>query len=87
MKSFIVPLAEIMDTELSTLAGSYKYQVFGSHTCAIEGHTGLSHFASSNNSFHVAGGILAVLGENLTITNLTKNFAVVKGTIKSVEVR
>ncbi|MDE7454696.1 MAG: YabP/YqfC family sporulation protein [Clostridia bacterium] len=84
--SFNENMAQICGLELSTLAGSFKYSVFGQHACVIEGHTGIATYTETQVSFNVRKKLLTVTGNNLQICRLNKNFAVVTGDICKVEV-
>lgn len=84
--SFNESIAQICGLELATLAGNYKYSVFGGTTAVIEGHKGIAGYLSDEVSFNLHGGFLRVQGENLTVKCLSKNFAVVSGKIINVEV-
>ena len=85
--SFSQCIADICGLELATLVGNYKYSVFGSHTAVIEGHKGIAEYSTETVSFTVKKGILRVMGRDLHIKCLEKQFAVVVGTIISVEVK
>lgn len=84
--SFNDNIAQICGLELSTLAGSYKYSVFGGTTAVIEGHKGIAAYTDTEVAFLLGGKLLKVVGERLNIKRLCKNFAVVVGRIDNVEV-
>ena len=84
--SFNDNIAQICGLELSTLAGSYKYSVFGGTTAVIEGHKGIATYTDTEVTFNLGSKLLKVIGNNLTIKRLCKNFAVVAGRIDNVEV-
>ena len=84
--SFLQCVADICGLELATLLNDCKYSVFGNHTVAVEGHKGIVDYRSDNVSFAVKKSVLRIGGEDLRIKYLEKNFAVVTGRIKSVEV-
>ena len=79
-------VADICGLELATLLGSYKYSVFGGHTVVVEGHKGISDYNSDGISFALGKAHLKIVGSNLRIQRLEKQFAVVVGKIISVEV-
>lgn len=85
--SFNESIAQICGLELATLAGSYKYSVFGGTTAVIEGHKGILNYLQSEVSFYLSDGVISVMGENLKIKCLSKNFAVVVGRVDRVEVK
>ena len=84
--SFNDNIAQICGLELSTLAGSYKYSVFGGTTAVIEGHKGIATYTDTEVAFSLGDKLLKVVGERLSIKRLCKNFAVVVGRIDNVEV-
>lgn len=84
--SFTQCIADICGLEMSTLAGSYKYAVFGGHTAVVEGHKGISSFGSERITFALRGAELQVCGKELHIRRLDGNFAVIVGKIDSVGV-
>lgn len=84
--SFSKCIADICGLELATLAGNYKYSVFGGHTVVIEGHKGIAEYSETQVSFLLGKSKLTVLGEKLSITCLERNFAVISGKIISVGV-
>lgn len=79
-------VADICGLELATLLGSYKYSVFGGHTVVVEGHKGIADYAKEGVSFALPKAQLKIVGSNLRIKCLEKQFAVVVGNIQSVEV-
>ncbi|MCM1043464.1 MAG: YabP/YqfC family sporulation protein [Corallococcus sp.] len=85
MKSFEKSIADVCGLEISALAHSYKYSVFGGHTAVIEGHGGLIAYTEEQIVFKVGKSKLAVNGDVLFICQLNKDSAVVRGEIHSVE--
>ena len=79
-------VADICGLELATLIGSYKYSVFGGHTVVLEGHKGIADYTSDCISFSLGKALLKIVGSNLHIKCLEKQFAVIVGKILSVEV-
>ena len=79
-------VADICGLELATLIGSYKYSVFGGHTVVLEGHKGIADYNSDCISFSLGKSQLKIVGSNLRIKCLEKQFAVVSGKIVGVEV-
>ena len=79
-------VADICGLELATLLGSYKYSVFGGHTAVVEGHKGIAAYDSNSISFALGKAQLKIVGSDLRIQRLEKQFAVVVGKIASVEV-
>ena len=79
-------VADICGLELATLIGSYKYSVFGGHTVVLEGHKGIADYNGDCISFSLGKSQLRIVGSNLRIKCLEKQFAVVCGKIASVEV-
>ena len=79
-------VADICGLELATLIGSYKYSVFGGHTVVLEGHKGIAEYNSDCIRFALGKAQLKIVGSNLRIKCLEKQFAVVVGKIASVEV-
>ena len=79
-------VADICGLELATLLGSYKYSVFGGHTVVVEGHKGIADYNSDSISFVLGKAQLKIVGANLQIKRLEKQFAVVMGKIVSVMV-
>lgn len=84
--SFNDSIAQICGLELATLAGGYKYSVFGGTTAVVEGHKGIANYSDNEISFSLQHGTLNVVGDKLNIKCLSKNFAVVTGQISKVEV-
>lgn len=84
--SFNEHIAEICGLELTTLAGNYKYSVFGGTTAVIEGHKGISGYSDTELSFYLPKGTLTIAGDSLQVKCLSKNFAVVTGRIDKTEV-
>lgn len=84
--SFNDSIAQICGLELATLAGSYKYSVFGGTTAVIEGHKGISAYTDTEVAFSLGDKLLKVYGNKLYIKCLSKHFAVVVGQIDKVEV-
>lgn len=84
--SFNESIAQICGLELATLAGGYKYSVFGQSTAVIEGHKGIANYSEEETAFSLGGKLLKVCGNKLHIKCLSKNFAVVTGKIDKVEV-
>ena len=84
--SFNDSIASICGLELATLAGGYKYSVFGGTTAVIEGHKGIAGYQDDEVAFFVTNALLKVRGSKLHIRCLSKNFAVVNGSIGLVEV-
>lgn len=84
--SFSDNMAQICGLELTTLAGSYKYSVFGQSAAVIEGHKGIAVYNESEVSFSLGDKLLKVCGDKLKIKCLGKNFAVVTGQVDKVEV-
>lgn len=84
MRKFDSEVAKILDLELAALVNSFKYSVYGGHTVVVEGHRGLVSF-SSEKLFQVGKTErLEIIGEEISIKQLTKNFTVVTGKIKGV---
>ena len=79
-------VADICGLELATLLGSYKYSVFGGHTVVVEGHKGIGAYDSDGISFALGKAQLKIVGSNLRIQRLEKQFAVVVGKITGIEV-
>ena len=79
-------VADICGLELATLIGSYKYSVFGGHTVVVEGHKGIADYNNDGISFSLGKGLLKIVGSNLRIKCLEKQFAVIVGKIAGVEV-
>ena len=79
-------VADICGLELATLIGSYKYSVFGGHTVVVEGHKGIADYNSDFIVFSLGKSQLKIVGSNLRIKCLEKQFAVIVGKIASVEV-
>ena len=79
-------VADICGLELATLLGSYKYSVFGGHTVVVEGHKGIADYTTERVSLTLHKAQLQIVGSNLRIKCLEKQFAVVCGKIQSVEV-
>ncbi|MCH5159868.1 MAG: YabP/YqfC family sporulation protein [Clostridiales bacterium] len=79
-------VADICGLELATLIGSYKYSVFGGHTVVLEGHKGIADYTADGISFSLGKSQLKIVGSNLHIKRLEKQFAVVVGKISGVEV-
>ena len=79
-------VADICGLELATLIGSYKYSVFGGHTVVVEGHKGIADYTGECISFSLGKFRLKIVGSNLQIKCLEKQFAVVVGKIAGVEV-
>ena len=79
-------VADICGLELATLIGSYKYSVFGGHTVVVEGHKGIADYNSDCIIFSLGKPLLKIVGSNLRIKCLEKQFAVIVGKIVSVEV-
>lgn len=84
--SFNEHIAQICGLELATLAGNYKYSVFGGTTAVIEGHKGISGYTDIEVCFYLPKGTLTIAGDNLQVKCLSKNFAVVTGRIDKTEV-
>lgn len=84
--SFLQCVADICGEELTTLINNYKYSVYGGNTLVVEGHKGISEYGSKCVSFALPKSVLTVTGDDLRIKYLEKNFAVVVGSIRSVEV-
>lgn len=85
--SFNDSIAQICGLELATLAGSYKYSVFGSSTAVVEGHKGIATYREQEVAFLLGGNsTLNITGDNLRIRCLSKSFAVINGKIIKVEV-
>ena len=85
--SFLQCVSNICGVELATLIKECKYSVYGSHTAVVEGHKGIAGYSDECVSFAVDKGILTIWGKDLRIKHLEKNFAVVVGSISSVEVK
>ena len=79
-------VADICGLELATLIGNYKYSVFGGHTVVLEGHKGIADYTSDCISFSLGKSQLKIVGSNLRIKCLEKQFAVIVGKISQVEV-
>ena len=79
-------VADICGLELATLIGSYKYSVFGGHTVVVEGHKGIADYTSDCIGFSLGKSRLKIVGSNLRIKCLEKQFAVICGNICNVEV-
>lgn len=84
--SFNEHIAKICGLELATLAGSYKYSLFGGTTAVIEGHKGISSYLDNEIGFYLPSGTISVSGSDLKIKCLGKSFAVIVGQIDKVEV-
>ena len=84
--SFNESISEICGLEIATLAGSYKYSVFGNHTVVVEGHKGIVGYSEEVVSFAVDKTVLHIEGGSLRIKCLEKHFAVVTGRIKQIGV-
>lgn len=85
--SFSQCVADICGLELATLIGDYKYSVFGGHTVVIEGHKGIVGYSTELVTFAVGKSAINVVGSNLHIKCLEKNFAVVVGKVSEVGVK
>ena len=79
-------VADICGLELATLLGSYKYSVFGGHTVVVEGVKGIADYNGDCISFSLGKGQLKIVGSNLRIKCLEKQFAVIGGKIAGVQV-
>ena len=79
-------VADICGLELATLMGSYKYSVFGGHTVVLEGHKGIADYSVDSIVFSLGKSQLKIVGANLRIKCLEKQFAVIVGNIAGVEV-
>ena len=64
----------------------YKFSVFGGRIAVVEGHKGIVEYNTERVSFALKTGVLRVCGEDLRIKGLEKNFAVVEGIVRCVEV-
>lgn len=84
--SFSKCIADICGLELATLAGDFKYSVFGGRTFVLEGHKGIADYSLDAVSFRVGKSTLKVCGSGLTLKRLEKNFAVVEGKIVGVSI-
>ena len=95
MRKFDSEVAKILDLELAALVNSFKYSVYGGHTVVVEGHLSLIHiseptrhsliFSSEKIIFRLGKTErLEIIGEEISIKQLTKNFTVVTGKIKGV---
>lgn len=82
--SFSKCIADICGLELATLAGDFKYSVFGGRTLVLEGHKGIEEYSLETISFRIGKSTLKITGSGLTLKCLEKNFAVVEGKIVSV---
>ena len=79
-------VADICGLELATLIGSYKYSVFGGHTVVVEGHKGIADYNSDCIILSLGKSQLKIVGSNLRIKSLEKQFAVIMGKIAGVQV-
>lgn len=84
--SFNEHIAQICGLELATLAGGYKYSVFGGTTAVIEGHKGIAGYSDCEVDFYLSDGSISIVGSGLQVKCLSKNFAVVVGKIEKAEV-
>jgi len=73
-------IGNILGEEMLSLL-NYKYTVYADFALEVEGHRGIKVFSSTYITFAVGKSTLVVEGENLTIKQLTKNYALITGTI------
>ena len=85
VRKFDSEVAKILDLESAASVNSFKYSVYGGHTVVVEGHRGLVSFSSEKIIFRLGKTErLEIIGEEISIKQLTKNFTVVTGKIKGV---
>lgn len=85
--SFTQAICQICGLEVATLAGNYKYSVFGGHTVVVEGHKGLIDYCSTSVTLLLGKKQLRVFGDNLIIKCLTRQMAVIQGNVDGVEIK
>ena len=85
MRKFDSEVAKILDLELAALVNSFKYSVYGGAYRSRRGTQGLVSFSSEKIIFRLGKTErLEIIGEEISIKQLTKNFTVVTGKIKGV---
>lgn len=70
----------------SELFGNYNLVLVSGSFLYVEGHKGLLKLSEENISLRVKGGVLIVLGSNLSIKELTPNTISITGKITNFEV-
>ena len=85
--SFEKDLFSQEDYNLLCLAGGYKYSVYSGACFVLEGHKGVRKYDKTQMIFKIKCGLINITGEDLTISQMTKNFVAVTGKISSCEVQ
>lgn len=86
MNGFERDLFSEEDYDLICLAGGYKYSVLGDKCFVLEGHRGIVKYEREQVCFRLKNKEICVKGKELTIKQMTKNFAVLEGKIVGVEI-
>lgn len=82
--AFEKEISSVCDLEVATLLGGYKYAVYSGKVVVVEGHCGIKDFSTTCIKIALKKGLICVNGEELSLCQLQKGFAIVKGKILGV---
>lgn len=83
---FFKETATMLGYDEARLSLGYSYTNFNGEAVALEGVTALLRIDSEETAFKLKRGVLYVRGQSLTVSELRKGSALVRGLIESVDV-
>ena len=81
---FFHETATMLGFDEARLSLGYSYTNFNGEAVYLEGITALLRIGSEETAFKLKKGVLFVRGKDLTVSELRKGSALVRGTIESV---
>lgn len=85
MKKWSIATAFSMHSELAeTLSMQPIMELAGDRRILIENHSGVTEYSTTQIGIQVAYGILLVCGNNLELTQMTRNHLVIIGSVEKI---
>jgi sporulation protein YqfC len=86
MSSFIEEIYKHVSPELVSAFGGFKIMLFSSSIAVVEGHRGLKTLSGEIIRLKLRKGFIVIEGESLSISALSKGYAVICGNIAGAKV-
>jgi len=86
MSSFIEEIYKHVSPELISAFGGFKIMLFSMALTVVEGHRGLKTLSDEAIRLKLKKGFIVIEGEGLSISALSKGYAVISGKINGVRV-
>ncbi|MBO5772691.1 MAG: YabP/YqfC family sporulation protein [Clostridia bacterium] len=82
--AFEKDVSSVCNLELATLLGGYKCSVFSGKAVVVEGLCGIIDFSTTCIKIALKKGQLWVCGNDLSLCQLQKGLAIIKGAVSGV---